>query len=180
MYYSTTYPSPVGVITLACDNDGSHLAGLWIEGQKYHGGAIQAMEEGDGMPVFESAKRWLDRYFAGEEPVISELPLAPVGSEFRQVVWNILCEIPYGEVVSYGEIARKTAEKMGKKRMSGQAVGGAVGHNPISIIIPCHRVVGSNGSLTGYAGGIQTKIKLLQLEGADTSRLFVPKKGTAL
>ncbi len=138
------------------------------------------MEEGDGMPVFESAKRWLDRYFAGEEPVISELPLAPVGSEFRQVVWNILCEIPYGEVVSYGEIARKTAEKMGKKRMSGQAVGGAVGHNPISIIIPCHRVVGSNGSLTGYAGGIQTKIKLLQLEGADTSRLFVPKKGTAL
>ncbi len=181
MYYSTAYLSPVGVITLACDNDGGHLTGLWIEGQKYHGGTIpEAMEEEDGKPVFESAKKWLDRYFDGGKPGISELPLAPIGSGFRQVIWNILCEIPYGEVISYGEIARKAAARMGKKSMSGQAVGGAVGHNPISIIIPCHRVVGSNGSLTGYAGGIQTKIKLLQLEGADTPRLFVPKKGTAL
>ncbi len=136
--------------------------------------------EKNDMPIFDAAKRWLDRYFAGERPTISELPLAPRGSEFRQGVWDILCEIPYGEVITYGDIAKKMAVKMNKKRMSSQAVGGAVGHNPISIIIPCHRVVGSNGSLTGYGGGIGTKIKLLELERVDMSSLFVPKKGTAL
>ena len=171
MYYSTTYPSPIGIITLACD--GGSLAGLWTEGQKYHGGAIpEAMTENSGIPVFDAAKQWLDRYFAGEKPAITELPLAPVGGAFRQGVWAILCEIPYGEVTTYGEIAKKMRCK------SGQAVGGAVGHNPISIIIPCHRVVGANGSLTGFAGGIEMKIKLLELEGADMSKLFVPKKGT--
>ena len=106
--------------------------------------------------------------------------LAPVGSDFRQGVWNILCEIPYGKVITYGDIAKKMAAKMNKESMSSQAVGGAVGHNPISIIIPCHRIVGSNGSLTGYAGGVHTKVKLLELEGADMSRLFVPRKGTAI
>ena len=109
-----------------------------------------------------------------------ELSLAPVGSKFRQEVWRILCEIPYGEVITYGDIAKKMAAKMGRTSMSGQAIGGAVGHNPVSIIIPCHRVVGANGSLTGYAGGIPAKIKLLELEGVDMSRLFVPKRGTAL
>src|SRR5699024_5558654 len=109
-----------------------------------------------------------------------ELSLAPIGSEFRQGVWRILREIPYGEVITYGDIAKKMAEKMGKKSMSSQAVGGAVGHNPISIIIPCHRVVGSNGSLTGFSGGIPMKIKLLELEGVDVTKMFVPKKGTAL
>jgi len=164
MYFSTTYPSPVGILTLACD--GEHLVGLWIEGQKYYGSTIsEEMTEKDGMPVFGAAKKWLDRYFAGETPAISELPLAPIGSEFRQDVWRILCEIPYGQIITYGDIASKMAAKMHKKSMSSQAVGGAVGHNPISIIIPCHRVVGSNGSLTGYAGGIDTKIKLLELEG---------------
>jgi len=164
MYYSTTYPSPVGILTLACD--GEHLVGLWIEGQKYHGSTIsEEMTEKDGMPVFDDAKKWLDRYFAGEKPAISELPLAPIGSEFRQEVWRILCEIPYGQIITYGDIAKKMAAKMHKKSMSSQAVGGAVGHNPISIIIPCHRVIGSNGSLTGYAGGIDTKIKLLEMEG---------------
>lgn len=181
MYYYTTVPSPVGEITLACDEDGSNLRGLWLEGQKYHGGTIsEAMEENEHMAVFGKAKEWLDRYFACEKPLISELPLAPVGSEFRREVWKLLCEIPYGQVVSYGAIAKKMAAKLGRTSMSGQAVGGAVGHNPISIIIPCHRVVGANGSLTGYAGGIQIKIKLLELEGADMSHLFVPKKGTAL
>jgi methylated-DNA-[protein]-cysteine S-methyltransferase len=181
MYYSTTYPSSIGVITLACDGDGKHIVGLWIAGQKYHGDTIpEAMTEQDDIPLFDTAKKWLDRYFAGEKPTISKLPLAPIGGEFRQGVWSILCEIPYGEVITYGDIARKMAAKMGKKNMSSQAVGGAVGHNPISIIIPCHRVVGSNGSLTGYAGGVKTKIKLLKLEGVDMSRLFVPKKGTAL
>ena len=179
MFYSTTHPSPVGLITLACENGA--IAGLWTEGQKYHGDTIpEAMTENDEIPVFDAAKKWLDRYFAGEKPEISELPLAPIGSPFRRGVWDILREIPYGKVITYGDIAKKMAARMNKKSMSGQAVGGAVGHNPISIIIPCHRVVGSSGSLTWFSGGIQMKIKLLELEGADMSRLFVPKKGTAL
>jgi len=173
MYYSTTYRSSVGKITLACD--GVNLAGLWFEGQKYYGASIpEKMTENNGIPVFAAAKNWLDRYFAGKKPAISELPLAPIGGEFRQKVWKMLCEIPYGDVISYGGIAKKMAAKMKKESMSSQAVGGAVGHNPISIIIPCHRVVGANGSLTGYAGGIDKKIKLLELEGVDMSRLFVP------
>jgi methylated-DNA-[protein]-cysteine S-methyltransferase len=179
MYYSTIYQSPIGAITLACDGD--NLIGLWNEGQKYHGDTIfKDMVEKNDMPVFDNTKKWLDSYFAGEKPDISELPLAPRGGEFRQEVWSILCEIPYGEVITYGDIAKKMAEKMNKKSMSSQAVGGAVGHNPISIIIPCHRVVGSTGSLTGYAGGVGTKVKLLELEGVDISRLFAPKRGTAL
>jgi methylated-DNA-[protein]-cysteine S-methyltransferase len=176
MYYSTTYQSPVGLITLACDGNGDNLVGLWLAGQKYHGGTIpEAMIEKSNMPVFTVAKKWLNNYFAGKKPAVSELPLAPIGGEFRQRVWGILCEIPYGEVITYGGIAKKMAVKMNKRSMSSQAVGGAVGHNPISIIIPCHRVVGSNGSLTGYAGGIHTKVKLLELEGVDMSSLFVPK-----
>ena len=179
MYYSALYLSPVGTITLACDND--NLVGLWLAGQKYHGDTIpEAMIENSDMPVFNAAKEWLNRYFAGEKPAISQLPLAPIGGEFRQGVWEILCEIPYGKVINYGDIAKRMAVKMNKKTMSSQAVGGAVGHNPISIIIPCHRVVGANGSLTGYAGGVDTKVKLLELEGVDMSRLFVPAKGTAL
>ena len=174
MHYSTTYSSPLGIITLACD--GSSLVGLWIEGQKYHGIALENVKDSNCMPILDAAKKWLYRYFAGEKPSISELPLAPAGSEFRQEVWNILCEIPYGEVITYGEIAKKMAEKMNRQRMSSQAVGGAVGHNPISIIIPCHRVVGSNGSLTGYAGGIPKKVGLLTLEQANMSGLFIPEK----
>jgi len=179
MYYSTTYSSPVGTITLACD--GNNLVGLWIEGQKYHGNTIfENIIDNVDLPILVTAKRWLNRYFAGKKPDISELPLAPAGSKFRQEVWNILCEIPYGKVITYGDIAKKIAVKINKESMSSQAVGGAVGHNPISIIIPCHRVVGTNGSLTGYAGGIHAKIKLLELEGIDMSRLFIPTKGTAL
>lgn len=179
MYYSTNYLSPVGTLTLA--SDGENLAGLWLKGQKYFGGTIpEPMSENNDLAVFTKTKDWLDKYFSKEQPKISELPLAPIGSEFRQNVWKILCEIPYGEVITYGEIAAKMAASLHKDKMSSQAVGGAVGHNPISIIIPCHRVVGSTGSLTGYAGGIQTKIKLLELEGADMKGLFIPKKGTAL
>ncbi len=179
MYYSTTYLSPVCTITLACDGD--NLIGLWMEGQRFHGGTIpESMIEKNDMPIFDAAKAWLDRYFAGERPVISELPLAPIGGEFRQGVWDILCEIPYGQVITYGDIAKEMAEKMNKKCMSSQAVGGAVGHNPISIIIPCHRVVGAKGNLTGFGGGISRKIQLLEHEGVDMSRMFVPKKGNAL
>ena len=181
MYYATAYASPIGSVTLACDGDGSHLVGLWLEGQKYFGDTLpEAMAECSDIPIFNTTKKWLKRYFAGEKPEISELPLAPIGGEFRQEVWKILCQIPYGEVTTYGDIANKMAERLGRERMSSQAVGGAVGHNPISIIIPCHRVVGSNGSLTGYAGGIKKKTMLLQLEGVDLSGLFVPKQGTAL
>ncbi len=179
MYYSTVYPSPVGMLTLACD--GENLVGLWLEGQKYFGGTIRGeMTERNEIPVFAAAKEWLDRYFAGEKPAASELPLRPMGSAFRQDVWQVLRGIPYGTVTTYGEIAERIAAKNNRESMSGQAVGGAVGHNPISIIIPCHRVVGANGSLTGFAGGIRAKMKLLALEGVDMSRLFVPKKGTAL
>ncbi len=179
MYYTTTYASPVGTITLASNEDA--LAGLWLEGQKYYGASIpEKMTVDDTRPVLSTTKAWLDRYFAGENPPISELPLAPNGSEFRQQVWDILCTIPYGKTMTYGEIAQQLAEKAGKEKMSSQAVGGAVGHNPISIIIPCHRVVGANGSLTGYAGGISKKLLLLELEGVDTSEFFIPTKGTAL
>ena len=171
MYYSTTCPSPFGVITLACHGD--NLVGLWLEGQKYHGDTIpEATIKKDDEAVFSAAKEWLRRYFAGGKPDVAELLLAPIGGEFRQSVWKILCEIPYGRVTTYGDIAKKMAVKMGRDSMSSQAVGGAVGHNPISIIIPCHRVIASNGSLTGYAGGIQTKAKLLELEGADMANYF--------
>ena len=179
MYYFTNVHSPLGMLTIACD--GENITGLWIEGQKYYLGSVsKEMIKKDDLPVFQNVRNWLDAYFAGERPEISKLPLRPSGGQFRQDVWEILCEIPYGEVVTYGSIAGKVAEKMGRDRMSSQAVGGAVGHNPISIIIPCHRVVGTKGSLTGYAGGIPLKIKLLEHEGVDMSHLFIPKKGTAL
>ncbi len=179
MYVSAAWPSPIGALTLA--SDGNHLIGLWIEGQKYFGESLPgAVTPKDDLPVFADAKKWLSRYFAGERPVASALPLAPIGGAFRQGVWELLREIPYGEVVTYGDIAKKIACRMGRKSMSSQAVGGAVGHNPISILIPCHRVVGANGSLTGFSAGIETKIRLLALEGVDLSGFFVPQKGTAL
>ena len=179
MYCVTKYDSPVGQLTIAGDERG--LAGLWLEGQKYFGGTVPGeLRPRDDLAVFSQARDWLDRYFDGETPEIEELSLAPAGSEFRQIVWQILCEIPSGQTTTYGEIAKKVAQRTGKKTMSAQAVGGAVGHNPISIIIPCHRVVGTNGSFTGYAGGIDKKIELLKLEGVDVSGFFVPKKGTAL
>lgn len=179
MYFTTDYVSPMGMIELA--SDGEALVGLWLEGQKYFEASIAGeVAKDNNLAIFKNTKNWLERYFAGEKPSASELPLAPMGSEFRKGVWEILCRIPYGHVTTYGDIAKKMAVKMGRSKMSGQAVGGAVGHNPISIIIPCHRVVGTNGSLTGYAGGITTKVKLLELEGVDMRRLFMPKRGTAL
>ena len=128
-------------------------------------------------PILTDAKKWLDIYFSGEEPKFTP-SLHPTGSAFRQAVWQILLQIPYGQTITYGEIARQMSEMQNTPHMSAQAVGGAVGHNEISIIIPCHRVVGTNGSLTGYAGGIDKKIALLNLEHTDMSHFFVPKKGT--
>lgn len=163
MFYKTTIPSPLGLITLS--SDGESLLGLWLEGQKYHGEDLfPNMVLNDTIPIFNQTKEWLTRYFEGEKPAISELPLAPVGSDFRQLIWKLLCQIPYGETTTYGALAKQAAAILGKSSMSAQAVGGAVGHNPISIIIPCHRVVGVVGSMTGYAGGVEKKIWLLELE----------------
>ena len=179
MFYKMDYNSPIGVLTVA--SDGKNIVGLWTAGQKYFGGGITGeMIDSPERPELKAARDWLDRYFAGKKPPATELPLAPNGGEFRQAVWDILLKIPYGKVITYGDIAKEIAAKQGKDHMSAQAVGGAVGHNPVSIIIPCHRVVGKRGSLTGYAGGIDKKIKLLTLEGVDISQLSVPKKGSAL
>ncbi len=179
MNYSMTYSSPIGRILLS--SDGENITGLWMEGQKYYLENVkEKLAEKPDLKVFQLARKWLDSYFSGERPSISEIPLAPQGGEFRKAIWKMLCEIPYGEYTTYGELAKKMAERVGKTKMSAQAVGGAVGHNPISIIIPCHRVVGTNGSLTGYSGGLGKKIKLLELEGVNMSKLFVPNKGTAL
>jgi len=179
VYYKTTIESPIGKTTLG--SDGESLVGLWTDGQRYFGDTVpNEMLPNDNLNVFTITKDWLNRYFDGMKPQISELPLAPIGRAFRQTVWKLLTEIPYGEVITYGELARKIANQRGIERMSAQAVGGAVGRNPISIIIPCHRVVGANGNLTGFSGGIQMKQQLLQHEGVDTSRFYIPSKGTAL
>ena len=167
MYYTTDYNTPIGRLTLAADNHGDAITGAWFEGQKYFGGTSgQDLVAKKDLEVFDDAKSWLDRYFGGERPSPDELPLAPCGSDFRQEVWKLLCEIPYGRVTTYGELAAETARRLGRERMSAQAIGGAVGHNPISVIIPCHRVIGSDGSMTGYAGGIGLKEWLLSHEGA--------------
>ena len=178
MIFVSHYDSPLGILYLAADEEA--LKGVWFEGQKYFASGLEKKETEDKeTPVLRQTKEWLDLYFAGKDPEFLP-PLAPDGSEFRKEVWKLLLTIPYGKTMTYGEIGRKIAEMTGKKHMSAQAVGGAVGHNPISILIPCHRVVGTNGSLTGYAGGIEKKIGLLKLEQTDMSGMFVPKRGTAL
>ena len=159
--FSAVYPSPLGRLTLG--SDGENLTGLWLPEQKHFPAA--PMERRD-LAVFAQAAAWLDGYFAGEEPDPGQLPLAPAGSAFQKLIWDLLLDIPYGELATYGQLADKAARRMSRYSMSAQAVGGAVGHNPISIIIPCHRVVGADGSLTGYAGGLGAKSWLLQHEGA--------------
>ena len=154
-YAVMKYASPVGLLTLA--GEGEHIVGLWLEGQKYFGAGLRLSGE-EAVPAFDAAKDWLDRYFAGERPDPSELDLAPVGTVFQRAVWKRLCEIPYGELTTYGELA-------GRMQTSARAVGSAVGRNPISIIVPCHRVVGASGGLTGYAGGVERKGWLLKHEG---------------
>ena len=152
-----------------------------MENQKYYlSNFKEEIVETQNLEVLVKKKKWLDKYFNGENPDIKELELNPIGSEFRKSVWEILKKIPYGEVTTYSDIAKEIAKQKGIEKMSAQAVGGAVGHNPISIIIPCHRVVGTNGSLTGYAGGIKKKLYFLELEKVNMDKLFVPTKGTAL
>lgn len=171
------YDSPLGGITEA--SDGKSLIGLWFDGQKYFADTLDSDSEEKKLPVFEQTDRWLDIYFSGGKPDFTP-PLSMEATAFRKAVWKIMLKIPYGHTMTYGEIADKIAKQKNIARMSAQAVGGAVAHNPVSLIIPCHRVVGTNGSLTGYAGGIDKKIKLLTLEKADMSSFFIPKKGTAL
>ena len=177
MIYTGTYQSPLGGILLAANEIG--LTGLWFEGSKYFAAELPKAHIEQDTPVLLETIQWLDVYFAGKEPDFTP-PLHLIGSDFRQAVWNILLSIPYGRTMTYGQIAKQLAKNTGIDKMSAQAVGGAVGHNPISIIVPCHRVVGTNGSLTGYAGGLDKKIALLKLEKVDTARFFRPKKGTAL
>ncbi len=177
MTYTQHYDSPLGGILLSADELG--LTGLWFDGEKYFADNLPAEHTDGETPLLSEAKRWLDIYFTGREPDFMP-PLHPIGSAFRHAVWDMLLQIPYGQTVTYGELSRQLAKKRGLERMSAQAVGGAVGHNEISIIIPCHRVVGANGSLTGYAGGIDKKFRLLELEQADMRCFFIPKKGTAL
>ncbi|WP_273698083.1 methylated-DNA--[protein]-cysteine S-methyltransferase [Selenomonas noxia] len=162
MLYTSHYASPLGGMTLV--SDGTALVGLYFDGQKYAAEGLDATRTQKNLPIFEEARRWLDVYFSGRKPDFTP-PTAPAGTAFQQSVWEILRTIPYGETTTYGAIARRIEQNTGR-RMSAQAVGGAVGRNPISILIPCHRVVGTNGSLTGYAGGIDKKERLLQWEGA--------------
>ncbi len=176
MTYINKVNTQIGPITLA--SDGINLTGLWLDGQKYYAANITDEIIMQDLEIFKETRKWLKEYFAGKNPKI-KLKLKPSGSDFRKDVWDILLKIPYGKVITYKDIA-KELEKKYQKKMSAQAVGGAVGHNPISIIIPCHRVVGTNGSLTGYAGGINKKLELLKLENANINNLFIPKKGTAL
>lgn len=177
MLYYKKVASPLGEITLR--SDGEALTGLWFADDKHYGAKDIAGEVLADLDVFMQAEAWLAEYFAGREPKVS-VPLKLQGSEFQMQVWRLLLDIPYGRLVTYGDIAKKIAAQKGVARMSAQAVGGAVGHNPLCIIVPCHRVVGANGSLTGYGGGMWRKVRLLELEKVDMSKLTVPTKGTAL
>jgi len=166
--FVSDYLSPLGRIVLAADGTGEFLTGLWFEGQAYFASGLSERRESRRLPVFEVTAEWLDRYFSGEVPV-SVPPLLLRGTPFRRRVWNTLLTVPYGAVVSYGELAgmilRDDGDPGGTKGNAGaRAVGSAVGHNPVSLIVPCHRIVGADGSLTGYAGGIGRKLRLLELE----------------
>jgi len=159
MNYICKIPSPIGQITAA--SDGENITGLWFEGQKYYGAGLAVGATEKILPVFDILRKWLDIYFAGKEPDFLP-PLSHAGSGFRQAVGDIMLKIPYGKTITYGDIAKQL-------KKPARAVGGAVGHNPISILVPCHRVVGGSGKLTGYAGGVEKKIKLLELEGIIAS-----------
>lgn len=171
--FTAHYQSPLGEILLAADEVG--LTGLWFDRAKYYAAGLAPQSTERETPPLTEAKRWLDVYFSGKMPDFMP-PLHPIGSDFRQEVWALLLQIPYGQTTTYGALAARLAAKHGTARLAAQAVGGAVGHNPISLIIPCHRVVGASGSLIGYAGGVERKIQLLKLEGTDCIKLFVPKK----
>ena len=179
MTYKNIYKPPKGFTNIYMNSDGEYLTGLWFEGSRDSTKHTIDCEEKE-LQIFKETSKWLDIYFAGQNPDF--IPKYKINNltPFRKEVIDIMNTIPYGKVVTYNDIAGNIAKNRNIKRMSAQAVGGAVGWNPICIIIPCHRVVGTNGSLTGYGGGINNKVLLLKLEGNDMEKYFVPKKGTAL
>ena len=168
MNYIHHYKSPLGGITLA--SDGVSLTGLWFDGQKYFGSTLSGDCRENELPVFEQTKKWLDIYFDSKAPGFTP-SISLKGTDFQKTVWDILLTITFGQTMTYGEIAERVASVRGLSRMSAQAVGGAVGHNPISLIVPCHRVVGSDGSLTGYAGGVGKKQWLLDTESRNNGKI---------
>ncbi len=176
MHYTSTYNSPVGEILLAADE--TAVIGVWFKNEKYYARCLSEQNEPKETPVIKQLKGWLDVYFQGKQPDF-EPPIQMIGTPFQIEVWNILHTIPYGTTVTYNEIAKQIAKKRGLPRMSAQAVGTAVGKNNLNLIVPCHRVVGANNSLAGYAGGIDKKIYFLKLEGAYKEEYFVPKFSTA-
>ena len=173
MVFTQRYASPLGGLLLAADEQG--LIGLWFDGARHFAANLPEAREEKRTPILDETARWLDDYFSGGQPDFTP-PLHLIGSAFRLRVWARLLEIPYGQTTTYGALAKR----LGGVHMSAQAVGGAVGHNPISIIVPCHRVVGTSGSLTGYAGGLDRKIKLLEIEKKDMTGLFRPRKETTI
>ena len=176
MHYTSIYQSPVGEILLAADEAG--VVGIWFKGEKYFAYCLDEENEPRETDIIKEVKRWLDIYFEGKDPEFTP-PLHMIGTPFQIEVWNILREIPFGETTTYKEIARKITKNRGIERMSAQAVGTAVGKNSINLIVPCHRVIGTNNSLAGYAGGIDKKITFLKLEGSYKDEYFVPKHSTA-
>ena len=171
--YKSYYQSPVGMILL--ESDGKYLTALQIEGQHHYDAKELVRIEKDDLLIFQKAKKWLKAYFDKKNPLLKDVPIKYSGSVFQKKVWHYLLKIPYGTVVTYKNIAEKVAKDLGKEKMSAQAVGKAVGKNPIAIMIPCHRVVGTNNNLTGYDGGINKKIKLLEIEGVDITKYQLPK-----
>lgn len=171
--YIETYASPLGIITMG--SNGKQLTGLWFEGQKHFDDTLCDQPQHHALPIFDETRTWLDVYFQGKRPTFTP-PILLNDTPFRRTVWQLLLTIPYGEITTYKDIARQWARQHGVKSMSSQAVGGAVGRNPISIIIPCHRVIGTNGSLTGYAGGLDRKRWLLQWEQENTDKFFIPQE----
>ena len=177
MDYTHHYHSPLGGITMA--SDGKALTGLWFDGQKYFADTLSPEHSERKLSIFDEADHWLDIYFSGIDPgFIPALNMRT--TEFRKAVWEVLLTIPYGETMTYGQIAKRIANQLNVDHMPAQAVGGAVGHNAISLIIPCHRVIGADGNMTGYAGGIDKKIQLLQMEGMNINTLSIPKRGKVL
>ena len=177
MEYTHHYDSPLGGITLA--SDGEALTGLWFDGQRHFGDTLPDEHEEKRLPVFASAERWMDVYFRGQRPDFTP-PLRMRGTAFRRAVWEILLAIPYGQTMTYGQVAERAAKRLGRPRVSARAVGGAVGHNPLSLIVPCHRVVGAGGRLAGYAGGLDKKRRLLAMEQAGLSQPDASEPNAAL
>ena len=167
--FKSYYNSNLGKIIIVADN--RYIYGLYFDNQEYLPENLEKLEINNNSPIIKQVKLWLEEYFNGKKPNLENLPIKLIGSEFKMLVWSVLKTIPYGKTITYGEIAKTLARKTNKEKISARAVGNAVGHNPISIIIPCHRVIGANGKITGYAGGIDKKIALLKLEGINVNKI---------